>query len=66
MPATLRGLMRHENIETTMRYYVDLEADDVAEELWANHEAAIGNTLATLPHNNGEANRQKEGETSER
>ena len=34
MPATLQLLMRHESIETTMRYYVDLDADDLAAELW--------------------------------
>lgn len=34
LPATLRQLMRHSSIETTMRYYVDIDADDVADELW--------------------------------
>jgi integrase len=34
-PATLQLLMRHENIETTMKYYVAQNADDVADELWA-------------------------------
>ncbi len=33
-PATLRLLMRHSSVETTMNYYVDI---DVAAELWANH-----------------------------
>lgn len=27
---------RHESIETTLRYYVGHDADDVAERLWAN------------------------------
>ena len=34
MPATLQLLMRHESIETTMKYYVDLEADELGDELW--------------------------------
>ena len=39
-PATLQVLMRHRSIETTMKYYVDQDADDVADELWATHDAA--------------------------
>src|SRR3954471_772624 len=39
-PATLQLLMRHRSIETTMKYYVDQDADEVADELWATHEAA--------------------------
>lgn len=34
-PLTLKRLMRHASIETTLRYYVEQDADDVAEELWA-------------------------------
>jgi len=34
-PLALKRLMRHVAIETTLRYYVDQDADDVAEELWA-------------------------------
>lgn len=33
-PLTLKALMRHKSIETTLRYYVDQDADDVAAELW--------------------------------
>lgn len=33
-PATLQLLMRHRIIETTLRYYVSQDADDVAEVLW--------------------------------
>ena len=39
-PATLQLLMRHSSIDTTLRYYVDQDADDVAGELWS----AFGNT----------------------
>ena len=36
-PATLQLLMRHQSIETTMKYYVDQDADEVADELWAQY-----------------------------
>lgn len=43
-PATLQVLMRHRNILTTLGYYVELDADDVADELWASHNGReIGN-----------------------
>jgi len=35
MPAILRKLMRHTDIQTTMQYYVDLDADEMAADLWA-------------------------------
>ena len=35
MPAMLKTLMRHASVETTMKYYVDQQADDVAAQLWA-------------------------------
>ena len=37
-PATLQLLMRHRSIETTMKYYVDLDADDIADELWKSYQ----------------------------
>jgi integrase len=43
MPAVLRRLMRHSAIQTTMAYYVDLDADDLADQLWATYTPA-GNT----------------------
>lgn len=39
-PAILQKLMRHASIQTTMGYYVDLDVDEMADELWANHPAA--------------------------
>lgn len=36
-PATLQLLMRHRSIETTLRYYVAMDSDEVADELWAAH-----------------------------
>jgi integrase len=40
MPAVLRRLMRHSTVQTTMTYYVDIDAAEVADELWAK----FGNT----------------------
>ena len=46
MPATLKLLMRHESIDTTMRYYVEMDVDDVAADLWAQHQAKSGQESA--------------------
>lgn len=35
MPVDLQKLMRHENINTTTEYYVDLDPEGLAERLWA-------------------------------
>jgi integrase len=35
MPAVLRRLMRHKDISTTLKYYVDQDAEDIAADLWA-------------------------------
>jgi len=48
MPAVLQRLMRHADIKTTMAFYVDLDADALADELWAAwtpEPAESGNTL---------------------
>lgn len=45
MPAVLQRLMRHADIQTTMKFYVGLNADELAAELWAKAETtALGNT----------------------
>jgi len=55
MPPVLRRLARHASIQTTLSYYVDLDAADLAEDLWSNHTppdstaaagkiAGVGNT----------------------
>lgn len=41
MPAVLQQLMRHELIETTMRYYVGRDADAVADTLWEAVESTF-------------------------
>jgi integrase len=37
-PVTLRTIMRHSDIKTTLSYYVDIEADDVGSELWGTRK----------------------------
>ena len=54
MPAVLQKLMRHRSIETTMKYYVNLQADDIAADLWAGAWAR-GNTLGNTPPNQASA-----------
>ena len=46
-PVTLKLLMRHQQIETTMRYYVDQDADDVADQLWKSH--GVGTFVGSSP-----------------
>jgi len=45
MPTVLRELMRHEDISTTMKYYVGQNAEDTADTLWA----AVGNISGNTP-----------------
>lgn len=44
MPTILRELMRHETVETTMKFYVGVNADATADELW---RAVSGTTSGT-------------------
>jgi integrase len=57
MPAVLKRLMRHASIQTTMAYYVDLDAAEVADELWAKFGAKEGNRV---PEGNSLGNSQAE------
>ena len=41
MPADLKELMRHESIETTLRYYVGQDAERTAETCWSTMPGAI-------------------------
>lgn len=47
-PATLQLLMRHKSIETTLKYYVDQDADEIARELWENYGSGAANTATTI------------------
>lgn len=52
-PATLQLLMRHQSIDTTLKYYVSQDADDVVDELWAGYgapDAESGRAPHKLPH----------------
>jgi integrase len=65
-PPTLQLLMRHRSLETTLRYYVDIDADDVADELWRSY-GELGSSLGSsspfgtphsergVPHGNDES-----------
>jgi hypothetical protein len=48
MPAVLQKLMRHESIETSMGYYVDLDADELAEDLYRAHEKGQSGQAGTV------------------
>ena len=54
MPAVLRkaGETR-QRIATTMAYYVDLDADDMADDRWTSHPATAG---GNLPSGNNHGN----------
>lgn len=47
MPATLKELMRHASIETTMTYYVQQSAKVTSSELWAIQGNNLGNSEGT-------------------
>jgi integrase len=57
MPQVLQELMRHESIDTTMKFYVGRNAERTADVLWQAHEAKIaasntsGNTGGEGPKN---------------
>ena len=61
-PAILQKLMRHASIATTMGYYVDLDVDEMADELWANHGPAVGKNL---PLGNTSGNSEAESAKNE-
>lgn len=48
MPAVLQKLMRHSAIETTLRYYADIDADDLAADLWREYGSGAME-LKTIP-----------------
>jgi len=48
----LQRLMRHRDIATTMKYYVALESDDLAADLWADFRK-LGNKSGNIEGENG-------------
>src|SRR4029079_8409731 len=49
MPQILMELMRHESIDTTMRFYVGRNAQRTADVLWEAHAAASNTSSNTAP-----------------
>ena len=62
MPPVLKELMRHESIDTTMRYYVGRNAKSTAAVLWEAHRVAVGNTFGNTAANGGKASDAKNTE----
>jgi len=50
MPVVLKELMRHEDIETTMRYYVGQNAQATADAIWEASGNTLGNTSPIQTH----------------
>jgi hypothetical protein len=59
MPQVLMELMRHESIETTLKFYVGRNAQATADVLWNAHQAANGNTFGNNDHFAKSENRRK-------
>jgi hypothetical protein len=55
--------MRHRSIETTLKYYVDQDADDVADELCKAH-SGLGNTLVNTPSSEPKKSEKGSGKNS--
>jgi integrase len=52
MPAVLQMLMRHSTIATTMAFYVDLDGDEIAEDLW-RASTVFSTVTAPAPQHDG-------------
>jgi integrase len=67
MPAVLKELMRHESIETTLRYYVGTNAERTAEVCWAAIPGALAGYAAAArgEHHNGLHNTPAPGVAAE-
>lgn len=68
MPAVLQKLMRHASINTTMSYYVDLNVDEMADDLWREHgeKPASGNNLGNIRSpDGGESKKEASQETTQ-
>jgi integrase len=64
MPPDLMILMRHESIETTMRFYVGRNAQNTAKTLWEAHKRAVSsNTFGNRAAEPSSANEASPAET---
>jgi integrase len=59
MPQVLMELMRHESIDTTMRYYVGRNAQSTAAVLWEAHRLTKGNTFGNTAADGGQVSNKK-------
>ena len=64
MPTDLQQLMRHESIETTLKYYVGRNAEATADAIWASIEQVP--TLVPTSHSGTSKPETKKAETIER
>jgi integrase len=48
MPAVLQQLMRHESIDTTMKYYVGQNAEAMADAVWATVAKSLPSSLEVV------------------
>jgi integrase len=64
MPAELMELMRHESIDTTLRFYVGTDAQRTAEAAWAAFEAVQRVFLGSLPNRSPNSATSGGGETA--
>jgi len=62
----LMRLARHAHISTTMSYYVNLTADDIGADLWAEHRTATDGRQGNISGNIGPKRTQNEGPENER
>ena len=63
MPVVLQELMRHDSIDTTMRYYVGRNAQSTAKILWQAHMEVAGNTSSNRAAEPSSANEKSLAET---
>ena len=63
MPVVLQELMRHDSIDTTMRYYVGRNAQSTAKILWQAHMEVAGNTSSNRAAEPSTANEKSLAET---
>lgn len=61
MPAQLKELMRHTSIDTTMRYYVQTEATELASAVWDAYRKAEGGDSPSDAHSDAQSAEKQPG-----